>query len=263
MSPKGSTRRALQGRDSGASGLPLGTGQRMGPLFFDPQGADFTAWLQQFMTGVYRKWIVPQAALQGAKGHVDIEFTVERAGSLSQCRVLTSSGKPELDNAVENSLVSSSFLPLPSDYRPKSVTMRASFFYNDGPATTLGASSASVAADEPTLVAGREVERPTRVHYTPPDQRRAEAILTKGYMLLEVIIDTQGRPTGVNVLRGMPGGLDMVAAEAIKTWRYEPVVVDGVPRQVRLLEGVEFLMNEREVADNYAYWAQKSALPGG
>ena len=119
---------------SGALGLPSGTGQQMGPLFFDPMGADFTVWLNQFKNEVYRNWIMPQAALMGMRGHVDIEFTVERDGSLSQCRILMSSGNPALDKSAKNSLESSNFLPLPSDYGPKSVTMRASFFYNEGPA---------------------------------------------------------------------------------------------------------------------------------
>ena len=124
--------RRLQTR--GALGLPSGTGQQMGPLFFDPMGADFTVWLNQFKNEVYRNWIMPQAALMGMRGHVDIEFTVERDGSLSQCRILMSSGNPALDKSAKNSLESSNFLPLPSDYGPKSVTMRASFFYNEGPA---------------------------------------------------------------------------------------------------------------------------------
>src|SRR5512143_3636349 len=32
-------------RESGARGVPTGTGQQMGPLFFDPEGADFTLWI--------------------------------------------------------------------------------------------------------------------------------------------------------------------------------------------------------------------------
>jgi hypothetical protein len=82
-------------------GLESGTGKQMGPLFFDPMGADFTAWMQQFKTEVYRNWIMPQAATFGIRGHVDIEFTVERDGSLSQCRILTSSGNPALGQVGE------------------------------------------------------------------------------------------------------------------------------------------------------------------
>ena len=73
----------------------------MGPLFFDPEGADFTAWINHFKNEVYRNWIVPQAALlRLRRGHVDFEFTVERDGSLSDLRMLKSSGTPALDRAA-------------------------------------------------------------------------------------------------------------------------------------------------------------------
>ena len=119
---------------AGNLGLESGTGQQMGPLFFDPLGADFTLWINQFKNEVYRNWILPQAALMGMRGHVDIEFRVERDGSLSLCQVLTSSTNSALDKAAKNALESSRFLPLPDDYGPPSVTMRASFFYNEAPA---------------------------------------------------------------------------------------------------------------------------------
>jgi TonB family protein len=121
---------------SGPLGLPSGTGKQMGPLFFDPMGADFTVWINHFKNEVYRNWILPQPALMGMRGHVDVEFTVERDGSLSNLRLVTSSGNPALDKAAMNSLSSSRLLPLPSDYGPTNVTMRASFFYNEGPAAS-------------------------------------------------------------------------------------------------------------------------------
>jgi len=74
--------------DVGPRGIESGTGQQMGPLFFDPQGADFTSWINQFKNEVYRNWIVPQAALLGFRGHVDLEFSVERDGTLANLRML-------------------------------------------------------------------------------------------------------------------------------------------------------------------------------
>lgn len=117
----------------GALGTSTGTGQQIGPLFFDPQGADFTVWMNQFKNEVYRNWIVPQPALLGFRGHVDIEFTVERDGRVSSLRLLNSSGTVSLDRAAENALRGSRFLPLPADFAPASVTMRAIFYYNEAP----------------------------------------------------------------------------------------------------------------------------------
>ena len=115
-------------------GLPTGTGQNLGGLFFDPQGADFTAWINHFKNEVYRNWIIPQPALMGFRGHVDFEFTVERDGTLSSPpRMLKSSGTPALDKAALNALLGSRFLSLPSDFGPPRVTMQVGFFYNEGP----------------------------------------------------------------------------------------------------------------------------------
>jgi TonB family protein len=116
-----------------AERTPSGTGDNMGGLFFDPQGADFTVWIDQFKSEVHRNWIVPQQALTGFKGHVDYEFTVERGGSLSALRLLKSSGTPSLDRAAQNALQGSRFLPLPADYGPRRITMQVSFLYNEDP----------------------------------------------------------------------------------------------------------------------------------
>ncbi len=114
-------------------GIPTGTGHNMGGLLFDPQGADFTLWINRFKDEVYRNWIVPQSVLFGFKGHVDFEFTVERNGSISSLRILKSSGTASLDRAAQNALTSGRFLPLPDDYGPPRVTMQVTFLYNEAP----------------------------------------------------------------------------------------------------------------------------------
>ena len=115
-------------------GLPTGTGQNQAGLYFDPQGADFTLWINTFKNEVYRNWIVPQAAQFGSsRGHVDFVFTVERNGSMSALRMEKSSGTSSLDKAAQFALTSSHFLPLPDDYGPPRVTMRVTFFYNEAP----------------------------------------------------------------------------------------------------------------------------------
>jgi TonB family protein len=118
---------------SGPLGLSSGTGQQMGPFFFDPQGADFTAWLNHFKNEVYRNWIMPQPAYMGVRGHVDIEFTVQRDGTMTNVKILKPAGTPAFDRAAQNALLASRALPLPADFAPPTVTMQVSFFYNEGP----------------------------------------------------------------------------------------------------------------------------------
>jgi TonB family protein len=119
---------------AGPRGLESGIGaKQMGALMFDPEGADFTVWLNAFKNEVYRNWLPPQAFQLGAHGHVDIEFTVERDGSMSSMHMLKSSGTPSLDRAAENALRGSRLLALPPDFGPPRVTMQVTFFYNEGP----------------------------------------------------------------------------------------------------------------------------------
>ncbi len=135
--PIASSARDLERRvaEQAPLGMPTGTGnfRQMGPLAFDPQGADFTAWINHFKNEIYRNWIVPKAAEFGFRGHADFEFTVERDGTITGLHLILPSGTVSLDRAAQNALVSSRFLALPSDFRPPRVVMRVSFFYNVGP----------------------------------------------------------------------------------------------------------------------------------
>ncbi len=115
--------------DAALRGIPSGTGRQMGPLFFDPAGADFTEWVNHFKNEVYRNWLLPQAALLGFTGDVDLVFVVARDGTLVDVTLVRSSGTAALDRAARNALQGSRLLPLPADYGPGEVTMRVRFIY--------------------------------------------------------------------------------------------------------------------------------------
>jgi len=109
-------------------------GQVLSGLYFDPDGADFAPWVNRFKDEAYRNWAVPHEAISGtARGHVDLEFTVERDGSMSALRLIKSSGMASLDRAAQDALTSCRLLQLPSDYGPPRVRMLVSFYYNESP----------------------------------------------------------------------------------------------------------------------------------
>ena len=110
-------------------GIPAGTGQNLSGFHFDPQGADFTIWLNHAKNQVYRNWMIPQAAYLGYGGHVDFEIIFERDGSMSALRMLKSSGTSSLDRAARNALSTSRFMALPDDYGPPRLTMQVTFHY--------------------------------------------------------------------------------------------------------------------------------------
>jgi TonB family protein len=121
---------------AGAAGEPAplgattGTGGEMGALSFDPQGADFTEWVQRFKNEVYRNWIVPPAAALGwGGGEVAFQFVVDRRGAVTEVGLVSSSGIGAYDRAARNALVSSRLLPLPADYAPPTLTINVVFSY--------------------------------------------------------------------------------------------------------------------------------------
>jgi len=119
--------------EQGPLGIPGGTGRQMGPLFFDPLGADFTLWVQHFKDEVYRNWLIPQSVVLGVGGEVQYEFTVQRDGRMTDLTLLQTSGSPPLDRAARGALLGSRLLGLPADYGPDTVTMRVTFFYGRPP----------------------------------------------------------------------------------------------------------------------------------
>lgn len=119
----------------GPRGLPNGAVQELGGLAFDPQGADFTQWINHFGNEAYRNWIVPEAVYLGFGGQCEFEFTVERDGTVSDIRLLRSAGPQRggLDRAARNALLGSRLLPLPADYPSPRVVIRVIFSYGQGP----------------------------------------------------------------------------------------------------------------------------------
>jgi TonB family protein len=76
-----------------------------------------------------------------------------------------------------------------------------------------------------------------------PDSARAAGI--EGQIVLQIVIDEQGRVTDVQVLSARPPGLfDEAAVMAIRQWIYEPARSGGQPIKVRLGQQIEFSLKD-------------------
>lgn len=88
---------------------------------------------------------------------------------------------------------------------------------------------------------GGDIREPRRIHYVAPAypeiarQGRIGAIV-----ILDCVLDPQGKIASVNVLRGHPL-FDAAAIDAVRQWRYEATRLNGVPIAVQLTVTVRFV----------------------
>jgi periplasmic protein TonB len=63
---------------------------------------------------------------------------------------------------------------------------------------------------------------------------------TQGTCILGLIVDAEGHPKDVRIVRGLGFGLDAKAIEAVKQWRFNPAMKDGKPVNVLVSVEVSF-----------------------
>jgi len=106
-----------------------------GGLSFDTQWYDWGPYAKAMLRKIRRNWQIPEIARLGVQGVVKIRFFIERDGSVSGLQILDESGKPPMDFAARDAIMTSSRLaPLPTDLtgvEREGVTI--TFFYNRHP----------------------------------------------------------------------------------------------------------------------------------
>jgi TonB family protein len=77
---------------------------------------------------------------------------------------------------------------------------------------------------------------------TPDPEYTEEARIakTQGTCVLWLVVDDKGLPRNIRVLRGLGFGLDERAIEAVKQWRFQPAIKDGRPVIVQISVEVGF-----------------------
>ena len=98
-------------------------------------------------------------------------------------------------------------------------------------------------AEPPTVVRiGGNLVAPRLVHQVKPAYPNvASQARIHGLVILEAHVDVRGVVKSVKVLRGPPL-LEEAAAEAVMQWRYQPLLLNGVPNEFILTVTVVFDM---------------------
>lgn len=88
---------------------------------------------------------------------------------------------------------------------------------------------------------GGGVSAPTLIHSVDPEftdaARRAHH---EGEVSIQLIVDSQGRPQNVHVVKQLGMGLDEKAVEAVRQYRFHPAMYQGHPVAVQMVIQVNF-----------------------
>ena len=100
---------------------------------------------------------------------------------------------------------------------------------------------------EPPKQAGSEVPTPKRTKTVPPAYpAEAQAQGLRGIVILELVIDTDGKVASVDVVRSIPP-FDEAALSAVRQWEYEVTKLDGKPVRVRMTVPISFALRLPEM----------------
>jgi len=97
---------------------------------------------------------------------------------------------------------------------------------------------------EAPLRVGGDVKAPVAISKVDPVYPEvARKARVSGIVIVECIIDKSGTVRDVQVLKGLPFGLDQAAVEAVKKWKFKPGTLNGQPVDVIFNLTVNFKLN--------------------
>jgi protein TonB len=87
---------------------------------------------------------------------------------------------------------------------------------------------------------GGDVKQPRKIlDVKPVYPEDARAAKVEGVVIIETVIDRDGKVQDARILRSVPM-LDQAAIDAVRQWQFEPLVIDGRPRPAIMTVTVNF-----------------------
>jgi TonB family protein len=109
------------------------------------------------------------------------------------------------------------------------------------------ASAQQAPSEDPPRLAGSEVPAPKRTKTVSPEYPpEAQAQGLRGIVILELVIDTDGKVGSVEVVRSV-APFDDAAVSAVRQWEYEVTKLDGKPVRVRMTVPISFALRLPDV----------------
>lgn len=125
------------------------------------------------------------------------------------------------------------------DLEPSDV-LEVTFGIPDAPEPS-GGQFGTARYDGDALQVGNGVGRPVPVHrFEPPYTEEARQRRIQGVVILQGIIDEKGDVRNLQVVKGLPFGLERSTLETVYQWKYKPATFEGKPVAVHQLFTINF-----------------------
>jgi TonB family protein len=186
----------------------------------------------------------PDAPLAAAPRVCVVSVVVGVDGALSGVKVVRPL-IPEVDRVVSDAVAKLHFEPGTLDGKPVPVRIDVSLHFSSNSDSAIprvlhkqpmGMGGASKLYDVP----------PKPIHTVEAefsDQARRER--KSGSVTVSLVVDTDGMPTEIHVVRGAGYGLDEKAMEAVSQYRFKPAMKDGKPVAAPISVQVSFRLYSR------------------
>ena len=86
-----------------------------------------------------------------------------------------------------------------------------------------------------------QISGPRVIHKADPEYT-PEALEAKlvGEVILSLVVDTEGTPTEIKLIKGLGKGLDEKAVECLQKWRFKPGMRNGEPVPIKATVEINF-----------------------
>ncbi len=175
-----------------------------------------------------------EARKAGVEGVVILEGTIDTDGNVAKVKVLK--GEHEsLNKAAVEALKQWKYNPATLKGKPMPVNFTVTMkFKLDGKEAEAQKPAEGAEHPGPTVI--------KKVNPTYPEEARKEGI--EGMVILEATIDAEGNVSSVKVLKGEIDSLNTAAIEAVKQWKYEPVIVEGKAMPATFTVTIKFALDK-------------------
>jgi len=227
--------------------------------------------------------VYPEIARQSkVQGVVILEATTDVYGRVAAVKVLRSI--PLLDQAAIDAVRQWEYEPAIVDGEPKPVTFTVAVRFDlkneQGAAGVQGGVEGGVQGGVAKAVGALDIQaekefekgavravddiKPPKLlkSVEPVYPERARQAQVEGVVILEARTDEDGNVEDARILRSIPL-LDQAAIDAVKQWKYEPLIIEGKARKVIFTVAVRFMLKSGDKEKDLEKFAQGAVKAEG